>query len=248
MANIDHFSDSLPVSLLNRRGLDVNKIITKQDVSFFLSELGKKKHFAMHPFFGKINDYSSHDVALVLSPFFFAVHYWLDNLLMFYIDLLNKNDDKSAKLVGENMADESGVENGSINFQNSHKVTYIRFLEALGNNNKRPIITSAVIKFNKELENSLYTGNHKSHACLLGAIEYFYIGISTIIKDYCNTKNIEQSHYTVHEILDSKHSMDFFNIAINCGATVSDFCTGINKGFQMLWNIYENMLAEYKLL
>ncbi len=68
--------------------------------------------------------------------------------------------------------------------------------------------TEPIMIFNKNLnnlENTIYT------ACVLGAIEYFYIEISSIISGYCISKIFNQNHYLTHEIFRfTTFYMDFF--------------------------------------
>jgi hypothetical protein len=54
----------------------------------------------------------------------------------------------------------------------------------------------------------------------------------------------EQDHYATHEILDEKHSMDFFTIAIHLDTTYQDFLDGTTHGYQMLWDVFEGMMEE----
>ena len=229
--------------LLNISPADCNKKITIGEIDKFLSILNDKNFFIDHPFFKKLPTLDPINVATILAPFYFAVNYWMDNLLMFHQNLSDTNDTTSAKLVEENICDEFGIHNGEVDLKNCHKLTYIKFLVALGYKGKF-IITNPVEKFNNELENSLYNNTTKFHACVLGAIEHFYICISTMLKQYCDKNGIKQNHYQVHEVLDKKHSMDFFNVALNQDATIGDFIDGIAKGLHLLWNIYEQLYTE----
>lgn len=221
-----------------------NDILTINKLEILLEEFVKENNFENNLLFKQLDQLKPRKLGFTLAPFYFAVSYWLDNLQLFYMNLINISDNEYAELVKENICDEFGIENGIVDIKKSHKITYTNFLSSLGYKN-RIIITPAVEKFNKELENSLYQNRIQLHACILGAIEYFYISISTMLKEYCDKNGIEQSHYKIHEILDKKHSMDLFKVAINYGANIDDFKHGLWRGYGMLWNVYENLWKEY---
>lgn len=216
----------------------------KVDESFIvtvLSEINRKNILDKHKLFENIEELEPRKLADILIPFYFAVKFWTEHLEVFREKLISCNDLLSANLVQENIDDEKGSENGKMIYSKKHVVTYINFLLSLD-----PAIIlrkhDAVDKFIAGLESSLENSPLAFHACILGAIEHFYIQISTVIKNYCDKYGIRQEHYTTHEILDQKHAMDFFNVAINQGVKREQLFRGIHAGYQLLWDVYENLV------
>jgi len=210
----------------------------------FVSE---KYKLIEHPFFSKIltGTIKRDSLAIKFSPFFFAVENWVHHLQNFVnkIEYHEKNANKeSLKLIKENIDDECGIIEGVRYPEKAHTVTFINFLHALGFCNELKI-NQAVKKFNTELENS--TNNVALHACILGGIEHFYIAISAFISKHIESYLLfKQEHYSTHEEVDQKHSMDFFRVAFNEGATMNQIQIGIGKGYQLLWDVFEEMDKE----
>jgi hypothetical protein len=154
------------------------------------------------------------------------------------------NDSASANLVIENILDENGLVNDTIDLEKMHTTTYINFLHALKFDGKL-VCSRPVHKFNYALENSLNNMTLSQHACILGGIEHFYIEISKMISEQLKRQHdVKQDHYSVHEILDQKHAMDFFQVAINQKATIGDMEFGIVSGYDLLWDVYNNMNTD----
>lgn len=230
---------------LNKMESILDEGVNENTIKKLLSYLEEQHILEKHPFFQKINMYQPYKIGIILSPFYFAVHNWLLHLQQFHTKLSRLHYEKSAELVYENINDETGIECGITNLEKSHTVTFIIFLHVLGYHNQIKSSRS-IIEFNSRLDYSLGNKFISHHASVLGAIEHLYISVSTILKNYCDKYGIVQEHYNVHEILDQKHSMDFFRVAINDNATPSCVINGIINGYQLLWNIYEELLKEYE--
>lgn len=218
------------------------------EITSLLADIHNKKYLTNHPFFSKLMDKNKSinywHVGKILSPFYFAVWHWTTSLSTFRKMLKNYGDIASAKLVKENIEDELGYSNNIQKLDDVHILTYTNFLHALDFSDKIIYIES-IKKFNKFINDSLHNKTLAYHAALLGAIEHFYIEVSSTIKNYCDNYDIEQEHYRVHEIVDQKHAADFFEIAINQDATNEELINGIHDGYLLIWNVYLELYDNY---
>lgn len=245
---MEGFTSDLDASLENFKILNQSKEITLDKITNLLKILNGLNFLNEHPLFRDMdNILTESEISQVLVPFYFAVSYWLLNLSNFKNKLLNVGDTKSADLVNENILDEQGYDNGVLNIEKCHTTTYLYFLDTMNTKKFHSdfIVTDPIKKFINALENSVNHNSLAYHACVLGSIEHFYIQISANLKLYCDKKNIKQYHYTTHEILDHKHSLDFFKIALNQNVSLDDMISGIKEGYILLWTVYEEMLDDY---
>lgn len=222
--------------------MNTDTLVDKKYVEAALSEINRCNILEKHLLFSNIDEYDPKTLGNILIPFYYAVKYWTQHLEMFSNCLINSNDNTSADLVKENIDDESGNINGKIIYSKKHIITYINFLLAL-NYNTTLRKSPAVDKFIDSLKNILETKPFSYNAAVLGGIEHFYIQISTTFKTYCDKNNIRQEHYNVHEILDQKHAMDFFMVAINQKITREQLFSGIHEGYKLLWDVYEELVS-----
>ena len=241
---------------------NLSETISKTEyLSKLLESLDEKNRLANHKLFALIkkDELCPSNVANILRPFYFAVYNWTYVLTKFHDKLLAAGDNKSAALVKENIMDELGYENGLQDLNKCHTTTFLNFLFSLGalqapksltdiylhNEFGRLSITRAVIEFNNALEKSLNESTLAYHACVLGGIEHFYIRISNILSTYCTRNNINLTHYATHEIVDQKHSMDFFQVALNQNVSRTDIDNGIAEGCHLLDKIYLDLYVEF---
>lgn len=179
----------------------------------------------------------------ILTPFYFAVSEWKFHLSQFYGILQILEDDESADLIAENIDDETGNPE-----KMAHTETYINFLRALGKLDTSLTNTDSVKKFNTEISNMLYDIEMPigELACVFGGIEHFYITVSTFFHDLTkNVYNVHQEHYSLHEVLDVKHSTDFFRVALNQNVSQIEYINGLKEGYRLLWNLYDDLYNEY---
>jgi hypothetical protein len=214
--------------------------------SEYLNSLKTEYALDNHSLFKYIKSHHCQPIILsqILSPFYFAVTEWQEHLEKFYKLLLGSSDIDSAKLVLENIMDERSYDNKS----KAHPQTYLGFLTALGKKDLNLTSSPAVNKFNNELSSMLKSKEVTlgEMAAVFGGIEYFYISISSFLHYHLsNVYQISQEHYTLHEIIDQKHSMDFFIVADNQKVLNSEMKRGVKKGFNLLWNLYEDLYQEY---
>ncbi len=143
----------------------------------------------------------------------------IDNWSKLLAQLLIKVPGAKERLViVENLYDEHGE--GDIN--ESHTSTFQRFMKSLGctrslivNDNPLEYKSSSPIrKFNKKLEEVFKNNDWIYCSAVLGMIEYTYIIASKNIHQYTSNylKSNDISHYSLHEIIDIKHSTDIFSI------------------------------------
>jgi len=71
-----------------------------------------------------------------------------------------------------------------------------------------------IMRFNKELNESVWCRSWYFSVAMCGAIEYTYVTISRLLREYLLTKipKDEIVHYTEHETLDVTHASEFFSL------------------------------------
>lgn len=193
-----------------------------------------------NPYFINLNNAELSSFASNQESFIYAVEHW-KTVLMKLVEILSPKD---GELIMENVADESG---NSKKGEKSHVETFDDFIMSIS---KKAIVyehTPHVDLFNRELDELfLYDGREKTTyiASALGMIEYTYITVSKLIHDYVSTyiPSEEIAHYSVHEILDQKHSKDLFSL-IQCDETS---LKGIQKGYNIMYRLYESMSEDLR--
>lgn len=145
-------------------------------------------------------------------PFRFAVESFSQALaaVLARIPLL-----EARMLLAENVAEE----HGHGNHLRSHKYTFRDYLCALGatETDLQTPCSTPVLAFNQSILTYCLTQSGEAGAALLGVIEYLYVGISATIARTIHTRGWvkpgSQSHYAVHEILDTEHAKDLLMLA-----------------------------------
>ena len=148
-----------------------------------------------------------------------------------------------------NLYDEHG--NGNLN--ENHVSTFKRLMEKLidVNNDKsyeKYLVESSkneIDSFNSTLESIIDNRNWLYSFAVLGMIEYVYITISKEIHCYVkNFINSDVDHYSIHEIVDDKHSKDFFDV-LNDHYLENKLL--INEGLQKGYDIFNKLYYELAL-
>ncbi|AYV85819.1 MAG: heme oxygenase [Satyrvirus sp.] len=220
-------------------------VIDIDNISVFLEELSNEINFKNHPLFKLLDasNISTQEFGQIMAPFYFAIYNWTVHLTKFS-GLLRRNEDfESSEYVEENVFDELGFSGGHVNYNNCHTVTYINFLHSLGFCGRLQL-NDAVQDFNNILNDFLIEPENitlRTHACILGGIENCYIHVSRFILDFCTKNNIKQEHYNIHEIIDFKHSMDFYKVAKRQNADASDIIIGSITGYVLIWNVFYDL-------
>jgi len=195
--------------------------------------------------FKMIDDSKLHrkEICYIFIPFYHAVKYWIYHLKILASNIENNHNDigKNIFLIKDNIDDEAG--NGKE--EDSHTNTYLQFLEVLGIKEYNFILyeSNSVKDFNDELS-KLFQKTIVEHLYTLGTIEFYYIYISSYInKNLSCYFNGEQKHYNNHEILDVKHSEDFFKLSLVLSDLEPELLdNAIDNGFKLLYNLYEGLL------
>lgn len=215
------------------------------ELKVVLDELVEKWDLNDHKFFSRLDNdgITLEQFSQIMAPFYFAVYFWHDHLNDFYhILLTHKIID--CHLIKENVMDELGFTDGIRHYEKCHTATYINFLHSIGFCDKMRY-TAAVQKFVLYLTDLMKNGSPRYNAYVLGAIEYFYIFISNSISKYCNRYEIKQEHFELHEEIDMKHSMDFFQVGMNCkNIDDPEMKEILNVGFKLIWDIFEELYLE----
>jgi len=198
----------------------------------------EENEIRLHPYFAKLDfNRLSDDKDILFTPkeflhsqipFYHAVDNWYKTLIYLRDKIIEKmisyhnskreQINTAINIVQENINDETGNNIG--NKMISHSTTFKAYLDCwatkVGINyvNISDPPERHMVKFN----NSLYDMINKhpiEYACgCLAEIEYMYISISKIIKEFSDYHNVTQPHYTFHEILDYKHSTELFEMAV----------------------------------
>ncbi|XWV26135.1 heme oxygenase [Tupanvirus soda lake] len=227
--------------------LDRNTDLNINNIDNVARIISKKIEISDHKLFSQIKNRKIIPSVLgtIMAPFYFAVYNWLEHLEKLRKKMEEKNIPNShIELISENINDEKGYDGQNQSIDKCHTTTYVNFLNSLGFKGKLNY-TKAVIDFNSELDNILETKDIAYNAAVLAGIEYFYIEISSIISNYCNSESIKQNHYELHEVLDYKHASDLFELAKKCNATFYELLYGMAKGYSLLWNVFNNLNEEY---
>ena len=244
LEDINKIYDSIPKLDINDQS-DINTLLSKLNDCFKINE---------HGLFMCLNNSNIVPKTLgeIMAPFYFAVFNWVDHLEKLHLKL--KSDVRicspkiyydAMELVGENIMDEKGYDNDIKSMEKCHVTTFVNFLHAIGFHSEL-CETNAVKHFNKTLSIVLANEPFAFNACVLAGIEYFYICISNIISTYCDKNNIKQAHYKNHELIDLKHSMDFFRVAAIHSATKKDMVYGVTLGYKLLWDVFHELWNEHR--
>ena len=221
-----------------------------------------------HPYFSKLNCCT--DTANIINvtgrsiirftpeeflksqiPFYHAVENWVKVLahLRDKIKMISESDSRtieSIKIIQENIDDESEVTDEKL----SHANTFKMYLEGWKEKTNVECVNipdqpeSHVAEFNDALHNMI---NNKpfDYVCgCLGEIEYMYISISKIIKEFSDMHNVNQPHYTLHEIMDYKHSTELFETAILLSDQQIEKSVNILDGAEFGRQIFSKLYME----
>ena len=132
----------------------------------------------------------------------------------------------------------------------SHKYTFLQYLRALGATDREleSPCTMPVLAFNQSILTYCLMQSGESGAAMLGAIEYLYVDISSAIAKTLHQRGWtavgSQSHYAVHEKLDTEHARDLLQIAemgwMNpCSRT--QVVQGLALGAHYFWSLYRDL-------
>jgi pyrroloquinoline-quinone synthase len=147
----------------------------------------------------------------------------------------------------ENIAEEHG--RGSI--LRSHKFTFQQYLQALGISPMELNMpcTTPVLAFNQSILAYCITQQPESSAAMLGIIEYLYVEISATIAYTLQHRSWtvlgSQSHYAVHEKLDTEHAKDllmFASPAWDESRSRAQLAQGLVLGAHYFWTLYNDLL------
>ena len=147
-------------------------------------------------------------------PFFYAVEHWVVVLEKVLDKLICAEEFELAVILNDNINDELGK-----NANQKHTSTFVSFLfcilhKKLNFVNQLDFYTAKhIADFNNGLD-CIVKEKSLAYVCAyLGTIEYQYVFISKIIKEFSDKNDIQQEHYQLHEVLDTKHALDLYQIA-----------------------------------
>ena len=220
--------------------------------------------FENHELLHAINNNTINPTQLckVLTPFYHTIEFWTNHLENYQSLLLDKSDYQTIKLINKIVADSDA----------NLTLVFMNFLNFIGNETcADPQLTRPVKIFRNELQKLLKEKGLAFNACLLGAIEIFCINITETLVDYCNKNNFNIPRSTLKSVdlstngkvgrgfCESKtagpsrlmnnhneHMVSYFIIARNCDATKDDIVNGMVTGYLLLWNVFHDLLADYK--
>ncbi|WP_434683663.1 iron-containing redox enzyme family protein [Pseudanabaena minima] len=132
----------------------------------------------------------------------------------------------------------------------SHKYTFQQYLHALGATEREldATCTMPVLAFNQSILTYCLMHSGESGAAMLGMIEYLYVGISAAIARTLHQRGWtavgSQSHYAVHEKLDTEHARDLLHLAemgwIN-PCSREQVVQGLALGAHYFWSLYRDL-------
>jgi pyrroloquinoline-quinone synthase len=132
----------------------------------------------------------------------------------------------------------------------SHKYTFQQYLRALGVTDREldATCTMPVLAFNQSILTYCLMQSGESGAAMLGMIEYLYVGISTAIARTLQQRGWtaagSQSHYAVHEKLDTEHARDLLHLA-EMGwmnpCSREQVVQGLALGAHYFWSLYRDL-------
>jgi len=202
--------------------------------------IDKEHNFAKtHPYFKALADGSmtKEQFASSQNGFYFVVEAWPQSLSLLMAKI--SGVERRLPLV-RNLQQEHGITTST-----SHTDSFQRFLKGLGTAppSEVPVHISA---FNASMMG--FSEFHHIHetAAMLGCIEHLYVDISKTIATRVIDSNWmqpgEQSHYTLHEEIDSRHARELFEIS---AAETDQARTQANISLQIaayyFWNLYLDM-------
>ncbi len=218
-----------------------------------------------HGYFSKLNLKTNNLFTLsqflnTQIQFYFAVEHWVIALLNVSKILISLNEHTMNNLLNDNINDELGLhslhKNDELdslskitdNENKKHTETFKDFLFAMAENIDQVIDidshkTQCINDFNDKMDKIIETKSLSYICAYLGTIEYQYILVSKIIKDFVDMHNISQSHYEMHELLDKKHASDLYFIAIHFHTDINkDINNGAYDGYIDFMELYNKMI------
>jgi hypothetical protein len=229
------------IFVIKRKMKDCAKLSKLESVAF-IKEIIQKEDIYENKYINSLinNSMSLEQFYSTQKIFHHAVNNWISVLIKFLFIL----SEKDRIILLDNVNDELG--NGDQT--KAHSNTFQNFLnsvlEKINPEQKNNCNLECVDIFVSNLYSILDEKSITYVAAYLGAIEYAYIFISAAITNYVNLHNIVQYHYELHEELDTKHSNDLFNIAINNMTYDSDFYNGLKDGYKNFMKMYEDMFLN----
>lgn len=174
--------------------------------------------------------------------FITAVSEW-SNILILLLEKLHTVEERA--IIIENLYDEYG----SGNIEKSHVYTFTAFLKSLNYNqeikihNKDLPSYKYVNEFINELKSHIRNNNQIFYIGMLAMIEYTYINVSANIHNYVSNfiNSDEINHYSTHEIIDTKHSMDLFKLIAPYTNNHKDIQEGMMCGYEIIFNLYSQL-------
>lgn len=212
-----------------------------------LSLANKINNIKLNKYLIKLQQNPSLDNFLTSQDSFInAVDNWSKILAQLLIKLPS---DKERSVIINNLYDE----HGSGNSNKSHVNTFKQFMKSLNYPydlilNYTDTSTYTIIKqFNDRLTLYLKINNWVNNVAMLGMIEFVYITISTGIHNYVKQyiPSDQITHYSLHEIMDVKHSTELFELLVpHIDTHYNDIKEGLELGYFIFDDLY-NSLYNY---
>ncbi|AYV78565.1 MAG: heme oxygenase [Edafosvirus sp.] len=149
-------------------------------------------------------------------------------------------------------------EHGNGNIENSHVVTFNKFIKMLLEicNNRIELIhddrinNEIINKFIHELHNVIGSNNWVYSIAVLAMIEYTYITVSKCIHEFVSNYTPSEliHHYSLHEIMDQTHSQELFSIVTDQYETKNNkkvIEDGILHGYKILYDLYDSLFVFF---
>jgi pyrroloquinoline-quinone synthase len=238
---------------LNRSIVDraIRPILVVQDLTHLLtldaavSKVAEAYDFRHHPYlvWMQANSTQRNDFLHSQAPFCFAVESF-SQALAAVLARIPRVDDRLPLV--ENIAEE----HGHGHYMRSHKQTFRQYLKALGATESilNTPCSTAVLAFNQSILTYCLSQPGEAGSAMLGMIEHLYVGISSMIASTIKQREWvapgSQSHYAVHEYLDTQHARDLLNLAEPAWSeprTRLQVAQGLVLGGHYFWSLYRDL-------
>lgn len=226
--------------------LTVDDLVTLPSLDQAVWQVAQAYDFRCHPYLHWMRQTSTSRAVFCQSqvPFRFAVESFSQALAA----VLARMPMLEERLpLAENVAEEHGHGDRRC----SHKYTFYQYLKALGAtaNDLTAPCTMPVLAFNQSILTYGLTQSGEAGAALLGMIEYLYVDISAAIAHMLHQRQWtdpgSQTHYAVHEKLDTEHARDLLALAEPAwyeSRSRTQVAQGLLLGAYYFWRLYGDLL------
>jgi pyrroloquinoline-quinone synthase len=212
-----------------------------------IKEIEEEINYTKNVYFNSIfnNEFSKEDFLETQIQFFFAVDFFSRPMAALAAKI------PTVELRREILRN-VWEEHGEGDTQKAHTITFSLFLERLGGvkfeDIQQKVLWPEVRAFNTCLAGTCILDDFMIGTAMMGMIERMFCHISTIIARGVIERGWLQKqdmvHYNVHELLDIKHSQDFFDILLPFWEKSVNNQYQIEQGLRLGATIFDNLYTS----